>query len=50
MIATFKVMAPTNRETLIRMELPKNQEILRLPTLKIKECIQYVWERRDANY
>lgn len=50
MIAAFEVTASAERETLMRMELSKNREILELPASKMKECIRFVWERRDADY
>jgi hypothetical protein len=32
------------------MELPKSREILSLPTAKMKDCVRFVWNMRDAGY
>jgi len=48
MVAAFEIIAPEERDILLRMELPRSREILRLPTAKLKECVQLVWAMRDA--
>lgn len=50
MMAAFEVTAQAVREKLLRMELPKSREILGLPTAKMKECVRFVWEKRDAGH
>ena len=46
----FPDAAAVKREKLLCMELPKSREIPGLPAAKMKECIRFIWERRDARY